>query len=62
MTYTPPFTITSKALGLAAEIAENIGRLSVTDSVSGSLRLRRVNRVRTVHGSLADEKCLVGTQ
>lgn len=51
----PPFTLTPTILNLCAQIAENIGRLSVQEEQSRSLYLRRLSRIRTVHGSLAIE-------
>ncbi len=55
MTYRPPYTITPEILNLVAGISEAIGRLAVLAEQSRALRLRRVNRIRTVHGSLAIE-------
>lgn len=52
--YTPPYTITSKILSLVADISEKLGRLAVLNSPK-ELRLRRANRIRTVHSSLAIE-------
>lgn len=53
--YTPPFTITSAIISLIAEISHMTGRLSVIEEVSNNLRLRRINRIRTIQGSLAIE-------
>lgn len=39
-----------------AEIAELVGKLNVTDMLSSNLALRRSNRIRTIHGSLAIEQ------
>lgn len=39
-----------------AEIAELLGRLNVTDALSSNPTLRRSNRIRTIHGSLAIEQ------
>ena len=50
----PPYTITSTILGRAEEIGEAIGR-AATAAVGQDLRLRRINRIRTIHGSLAIE-------
>jgi len=55
MSYHPPYTITPKILHLIADISENLGRLSVELEQSTNLRLRRVNRIRTIQGSLAIE-------
>ncbi len=55
MGYQPPYTITPKILHLIAEISENLGRLSVVQEQSSNLRLHRINRIRTIQGSLAIE-------
>lgn len=55
MAYQPPFTICSEILNLVATISEAIGRLSVEFEQQKLLRLRKVNRMRTVQGSLAIE-------
>lgn len=39
-----------------AEIAELVGRLSSTNQLSSNPTLRRTNRIRTIHGSLAIEQ------
>ena len=54
-TYQPPYTITPEILNLVAAISEVIGRLTVLTDQTRALRLRRINRVRTIHGSLAIE-------
>lgn len=53
--YQPPFSITAKMIQLVAEISENIGRLSTEQEQIKAQRLRRINRIRTIHGSLAIE-------
>jgi len=53
--YQPPYTITSAILNLVANISEAIGRLTVLTDQAKALRLRRVNRIRTIQGSLAIE-------
>jgi len=53
-TYTPPFKISSKVLTLVADICEKLGQLSVLEP-DESLRLRRINKIKTVQGSLAIE-------
>jgi Fic family protein len=55
MSENPPFTLTPAILNLSTQIAERVGRLSVLDEQSRSLHLRRLSRIRTVHGSLAIE-------
>ena len=53
--YQPPFTLTSEIVSLVADIAEQVGRLSAQPDSGLDLRLRRINRVRSVTGSLAIE-------
>ena len=53
--YQPPFTLTSDLVTLVADIAEHVGRLSAQPDAGMDLRLRRINRIRTVTGSLAIE-------
>lgn len=52
----PPFQITNKMIDDVAEISELTGRLSAHDHLSGNPTLRRSNRIRTIHGSLAIEQ------
>jgi hypothetical protein len=54
-TYSPPFSLNSEILGQVAEICEMIGRLSLPEDPARTLRLRRINRIRTIRGSLAIE-------
>ncbi len=53
--YQPPFTLTHDIVSRVANIAERVGRLSVTAVSARDLRLRRINRIRTITGSLAIE-------
>ena len=53
--YQPPFTLTSDLVTLVADIAQHLGRLSAQPDAGMDLRLRRINRIRTVTGSLAIE-------
>lgn len=53
--YSPPFTLDEAILGFVAAIGEAVGRLSVLEDFERSLKLRRANRVRTIHGSLSIE-------
>lgn len=55
MKYRPPFTITPQILNLVAGISEAVGRLTAIAEQASALRLRRINRVRTIQGSLAIE-------
>ncbi len=51
----PPFTLNSHILSLVADISERLGKISVTHSHDIDLRLRRINQVRTIQGTLAIE-------
>ena len=53
MGYTPPFTVSSRSLTLVAEIAESISSLNV--GLKMDPKLRRINRLRSIHSSLAIE-------
>ena len=53
--YTPPFKITSKILNLVAEIAAKIERYAILLEQDAELRLRKANRIKTIHSSLAIE-------
>ena len=50
----PPYTITPDILSRVEEIGEMIGRAEAA-GISQDLQLRRINRIRTIHGSLAIE-------
>ena len=52
----PPFEITNTMIHEVAEIAELVGRLTSTNQLSANPTLRRTNRIRTIHGSLAIEQ------
>ena len=52
----PPFQITNTIVDYVAEIAELVGRLSLSNHLSSNPTLRRINRIRTIHGSLAIEQ------
>ncbi len=54
--YNPPFEITNTIIEYVADIAELVGRLNSTDRLSANPTLRRANRIRTIHGSLAIEQ------
>ena len=53
--YTPPYSLTGAIVSLVAQIAEAVGRLAAHETTATSLRLRRINRIRTIQGSLAIE-------
>jgi len=52
----PPFQITNAMIHAVAEIAELVGKLTSTNRLSTNPTLRRTNRIRTIHGSLAIEQ------
>ena len=52
----PPFEITNTMIHQVAEIAELVGKLTSTNQLSANPTLRRTNRIRTIHGSLAIEQ------
>ena len=53
--YTPPYTITDKIVSLVSEISELVGALGAWDNMNSNPQLRRDNRVKTIHASLAIE-------
>jgi Fic family protein len=53
--YQPPYQLTPRILQQVASICELLGRWSVTGAPSLSPHLRRDNRIRTIHASLAIE-------
>ena len=52
--YTPPFIISSRTINLIAEISAQIERYAIRLENDGLL-LRKANRIRTIHSSLAIE-------
>ena len=55
MSYTPPYSINSAILSLVAEIAAEVGRLGALAGSGSVPKLRRENRIRSIHASLAIE-------
>lgn len=53
--YKPPFTVSSKAINLIAEISSQIERYTINMEQGDLLKLRRANRIKTIHSSLAIE-------
>ncbi|MDV0441309.1 hypothetical protein McpAg1_04940 [Methanocorpusculaceae archaeon Ag1] len=53
--YTPPFTITNQMIDRIASISELVGTLSAAGAVNKNPHLRRNNRIKTIHSSLAIE-------
>ncbi len=53
--YTPPFTVSAKAINLISEISANLERFVIRMEAEDGIRLRKVNRMKTIHGTLAIE-------
>ena len=53
--YIPPFTVSSEAINLIAEISSLIERYAIRLEQEDGLRLRKANRIKTIHSSLAIE-------
>ena len=53
--YVPPFSISNRMLALVAQIAEKTGRIDGYHSFETKPHLRRNNRIRSIHSSLAIE-------
>ena len=51
----PPFTISSRAVWLVAEISALVERYVIRLEQHDALKLRRANRIKTIHSSLAIE-------
>lgn len=54
--YIPPFTMTEEITNLVIEIAELTGQISLSDRLSKNPKLRRENRILSIHSSLAIEQ------
>ena len=55
-TYIPPFAMTDEITNLVIEIAELTGAMTVSEQLSKNPRLRRDNRIKSIHSSLAIEQ------
>ena len=53
--YTPPFIISAEAINMIAEISGLIERYAIRLEQEDGLHLRKANRIRTIHSSLAIE-------
>lgn len=53
--YTPPFEITSKIIELISNISEKIGEINYLQDNPYHIQLRKENRIKTIHSSLAIE-------
>ncbi len=55
-TYIPPFSMTDEITNLVIEIAELTGAMTVSEQLSKNPKLRRDNRIKSIHSSLAIEQ------
>lgn len=53
--YRPPFEVTSKIVEFVSKISEKVGELNVIHSGFRHVELRKENRIKTIHSSLAIE-------
>ena len=54
--YEPPFTMTKEITNLVIEIGEQVGTVAAYDSLRPNPILRRENRIKSIHSSLAIEQ------
>lgn len=54
--YQPPFTMTEEITNLVIEIGEQVGAVAAYDSLQPNPTLRRENRIKSIHSSLAIEQ------
>ena len=53
--YIPPYEITDEMLELVSEVMENLEKLSGVNKLKKLPGLRKVNRIKSIHSSLAIE-------
>ncbi len=53
--YEPPFSMTENMMNMVIEIGELTGQITAHNQLSTNPRLRRENRIKTIHSSLAIE-------
>ena len=53
--YIPPYPLTSRSIHLVSEISELVGIITIKNNLELNPKLRRENRIRTIHASLAIE-------
>lgn len=56
MSYNPKYKLNNKIVSLVADISRIIGSVSALSNLDKNLKLRRANRIRTIHDSLAIEQ------
>jgi len=62
MNYKPPFTITHKILDLVSKITEVATKLEISEYHLVLLRLSKINRIKTIAGTLEIEGSTLGEQ
>ncbi len=60
--YRPPFEITSEIVNLISRISERIGEIHAFRNTPANVRLRKENRIKTIHSSLAIENNSLGIE
>ena len=55
MDYQPNFTVSAQAISMVAEISALTERYAISLEMADSLKLRRVNKIKTIQSSLAIE-------
>lgn len=53
--YVPPYTISNRMLELVSVISEKVGKISSYKELTSKPRLRRNNRIKSIHSSLRIE-------
>jgi Fic family protein len=62
VSYTPPFTITSKILDTVSKISEIVGKLEILSPTAISPTLRKANKIKTITGTLEIEGNTLGIE
>lgn len=60
--YRPPFEITARIVELISRISERIGEIHAFRNTPANVRLRKENRIKTIHSSLAIENNSLGIE
>lgn len=55
MSYTTPFNISAKTIQYVSDVASLLERFKIRLEQKDSLRLRKINKMKSIHGSLAIE-------
>ena len=55
MSYEVPFKTSAKSINLISEISANVERVKISLEKADSIKLRKVNRMKTIRGFLAIE-------